>query len=361
MRPVGYLVSRNSSTSDMTMNRSRLLLAAMYRARHCLVLLAAGTFSTSAVEAVCSRPVVDAIPMLEKMERAWEEVHDYTAVLLKTERFTDGAITDERVVVKFRKPNQLYLHVLEGENAGAELLYPKPGTDNVILGRPGGVAGAVAGFLVKVPAIGQLVPYEFDLDDGRLMDGQHHPLPDSTIAGMLQLISLNLRTAVRHMEGSMCFHPGELVDGHRSTRIEVLFPSAAGIWHTVVKGETLSSIGGDYGQDRYVVMYNNPSIDPENVLLTGERVFVPRYYAARAQVWISEFFNLPIKMQMFDVENRVYETYSNVDLRIDIGLTADDFDPVLHGFPVVTTSDEGRTEANWKSPVKGSGVPAARP
>ncbi|TFH43326.1 MAG: DUF1571 domain-containing protein [Lysobacterales bacterium] len=345
----------------MTMNRSRLLLAAMYRARHCLVLLAAGTFATFAVEAGCSRPVVDAIPMLEKMERAWEEVHDYAAVLLKTERFTDGTITDERAVVKFRKPNQLYLHVLEGANAGAELLYPKPGTDNVTLGRPGGVTGAVAGFLVNVPAIGLLVPYEFDLDDSRLMDGQHHPLPDPTIAGMLQLISLNLRTAARHMEGSMCFHPGELVDGHRSIKIEVLFPSDSGIWHTVVKGETLWSIGGDYGQDRYVVMYNNPSIDPENVLPPGERIFVPRYYAARAQVWISESFNLPVKLQMFDVENRVYESYSYVDLRIDIGLTAENFDPVLHGFPVVTTLDEGQTAAHRTSPVKEFGVLDARP
>lgn len=323
--------------------------------------MAADTFATFAVEAGCSRPVVDGIPMLEKMERAWEEVHDYAAVLLKTERFTDGTITDERAVVKFRKPNQLYLHVLEGANAGAELLYPKPGTDSVTLGRLGGVAGAAAGFLVNVPAIGQLVPYEFDLDDGRLMDGQHHPLPDSSIAGMLQLISLDLRKAARHMEGSMCIHPGELVDGHRSTKIEVLFPSDAGIWHTAAKGETLWSIGGDYGQDRYVVMYNNPSIDPENELLAGERVFVPRYYAARVQVWISEFFNLPVKLQMFDVENRAYETYSNVDLRIDIGLTAEDFDPVLHGFPVVTRLDEGQTEAQRTSPVKGSGVPDARP
>jgi Protein of unknown function (DUF1571) len=298
-------------------------------------------------EGVCARPVAEAMPLLEEMERAWEQVGDYTSTLLKTERFIDGTITDERGVIKFRKPDQLYLHVLEGANAGAELLYPKPGTDSVILGRPGGVTGAVAGFLVKVPAIGKLVPYEFNLDDGRLMDGQHHPLPDSTIAGMMRLISVNLRTATRHAEGSVCFHPVELVDGQPAAKIEVRFPSDVGTWHTTREGETLWTIGGDYGQDRYVILYNNPSMDAENALAPGQRIFVPRYYAPRAVVWISRSLNLPLKLQMFDGENRVYETYSNLDLRVDVGLTSEDFDPVRHGFPVETTSDE--------KPARGSG------
>jgi len=323
--------------------RWRLLRTALYRSSTCLVIALIGAVVApvaSAADAVCARPVAEAIPLLERMERAWDEVSDYTSVLLKTERFIDGTITNERGIIKFRKPDQLYLHVLEGANAGAELLYPKPGTDSVILGRPGGVAGTVAGFLIRVPAIGKLIPYEFNLDDGRLMDGQHHPLPDSTIAGMMRLISTNLRKAVRHTEGSMCVHASEFVDGRRATKVEVRFPSDVGTWHTVADGETLWTIGSDYGQDRYVILYNNPSIEPESALSAGRRIFVPRYYAPRAFVWISESHNLPVKLQMFDSQQRLYETYSNVELRIDVGLTDDDFDPVRHGFPVVTTSDE---------------------
>lgn len=327
----------------MTKNRPRLSSAALSRKlrRLALVLASISAIPTwSAADSVCSLPVADAIPLLEKMERAWDKVNDYTSVLLKTERFVDGTITEERGIIKFRKPDQLYLNVVEGANAGAELLYPKPGTDSIILGRPGGVTGAVAGFLVNVPAIGRLVPYEFNLDDERLMDGQHHPLPDSTIAGMMQLISRNLRTAGRHREGSLCLHPRELIDGGPAARIEVLFPSHAGIWHTVKKGETLWTIGGDYGQDRYVILYNNPSVDFEKSLAAGQRLFVPRYYAPRAQVWVSEASNLPVKLQMFDSQNRTYESYANIDLRVDVGLTDKDFDPARHGFPVETTSDE---------------------
>ncbi len=43
---------------------------------------------------------------------------------------------------------------------------------------------------------------------------------------------------------------------------------------------------------------------------------------------------------MYDAEGRLYEAYSNADLRLDVGLTGDDFDPVLYGFPAVTSADE---------------------
>jgi hypothetical protein len=42
---------------------------------------------------------------------------------------------------------------------------------------------------------------------------------------------------------------------------------------------------------------------------------------------------------MYDAENRLYEAYSNVELRLDVGLTAEDFDPVLYGFPAVASAD----------------------
>lgn len=291
----------------------------------------------------CFRPVSEILPLLKQMERAWDTVTDYTAILLKTERFVDGTITRERGLIRFRKPNQLYLNVLEGANEGAEVLFPKPGTDSVVLGRPGGVSGAVAGFLVKVPAIGSLIPYEFDLDEGRLMDGQHHPLPDSTLKGMMRLVSTNVRAAARNREGSACLHPVEMVDGTPTRPLELLAPADAGVWHTVTEGETLWTIGAAYGQDRYVILYNNPGIDPVSSLQAGERIFVPRYYAPRAVIWVGIASKLPIKLEMFDRENRLYESYTNTKLRLDVGLTDEDFDPVRHGFPAVTTADEKTT------------------
>ena len=315
----------------------------------CVALLLAGVIATPvgvAAEGHCTRPVADAIPLLETMERSWSEVSDYTAHLVKTERFVDGTTATERASIAFRKPNQLYLRLLEGPNAGAELLYRKPGTDDVILVRPGGVSGTLAGFLVKVPGIGTLIPYEFALDDDRLMAGQHHPLPDSTIAGMLRLISVNLRAAAKREEGAMCIHPSELIDGHRAIKIEVLLPPDVGTWHRVMDGETLKTISEDYGQDRYVILYNNPSIHSKESLSAGDRIFVPRYYAPRTLLWVSEASDLPVKLQMSDVEKRLYEAYTNLELRIDVGLDDKLFDPVQHGFPAAAPSDGESTGAS---------------
>jgi hypothetical protein len=249
----------------MSHGRLRLSSPALLFAFHLALAIAFETFlATGASAAVnnCDQPITDVLPLLEKMERSWNEITDYTAYLHKTERFIDGTVTEERAFIKFRKPDQLYLRFLEGANPGAELLFPKPGTDSVILARPGGAAGAVAGFLMKVPAIGRLVPYEFDLHDARLMAGQHHPLPDSSLAAMMQLISVNVRTAVERLEGSMCFHAGERIDEKPTTKFEVRLPPESGVWHTIADGETLWTIGTDRAQDRYVILYNNPSLDP---------------------------------------------------------------------------------------------------
>jgi hypothetical protein len=325
----------------MTKDRFRVRPAVSIFFGRCLALLIAGITATpgaSAAGALCARPVADAIPLLETMERAWGEVSDYTAHLSKTERFVDGTIITERASLAFRKPNQLSLRLLEGANAGAELLFPKPGTDNIVLARPGGVSGALAGFLLKVPGIGTLVPYEFTLDDERLMAGQHHPLADSTIAGMLRLIATDLRAAVRRQEGGLCFHAGELVDGRQTIKVEVLLPPDVGTWHTVADGETVKTISRDYRRDRHVILYNNPSVPAKKTLSADDRIFVPQYYAPRVVLWVSAAFNLPVKLQMFDVEDRLYESYTNVSLRIDVGLDDKYFDPALHGFPAVATS-----------------------
>jgi len=307
--------------------RIRLPLAA-------LALLLGIASAAAASDRDCIRPIADLLPIVERMERSWNGVSDYTARLVKTERFVDGALTEEYGNIRFRKPNQLYLRVIDGPNAGAVLLFPKPGTDDVILGRPGGVSGTVAGFLVNLPAVGELIPHEFDLRDSRLLDGQHHPLPDSSVGGMIRLISANVRNAARRSEGRVCFHDTEIIDGHPSSKFEVRLPSDEGFWHTAAEGETLWGIGEDYGQDRYVILYNNASVERWNDLPAGTRVFIPRYYAPRTELWVSDEVHLPVRLRMYDDDERLYESYSNAGLRVDVGLTDKDFDPARHGFPV---------------------------
>ena len=94
----------------MTKIRPRLHSAAMLFSPRLLALLAAGAIAApvaSSAQTACSRPVTEAIPLIDRMERSWAEVSDYTSTLLKTERFVDGTVTEARGRVKFRKPDNL--------------------------------------------------------------------------------------------------------------------------------------------------------------------------------------------------------------------------------------------------------------
>ena len=126
----------------------------------------------------------------------------------------------------------------------------------------------------------------------------------------------------------------------------MLLPPDVGTWHRVVDGETLKTISEDYGQDRYVILYNNPSMHSKESLSAGDRIFVPRYYAPRTLLWVSDASDLPVKLQMSDVEKRLYEAYTNLELRIDVGLDDKLFDPVQHGFPAAAPSDGESTGAS---------------
>ena len=260
------------------------------------------------------------------MEDAWETVTDYTAIMAKKERFRDGTVKSQGVLVKFRKPADHYLGVREGHNEGAELLYPAGDGNDLILGHPGGFTGTAARFLGRIPGIRRAVPEEFSIEDPRLLNGQHHTILDLNLGKMVRLISQAVRTSAEYGEGQIIVHPSEDVDGRPAEVLELLYPPDAGFMLTVQQGDTLFSVARESGQDMFVILYNNPEIGGATDLRSGQRIFIPRYYAARAVVWIGHESRLPLRLEIYDGEGRLYESYEHSELAIDVGLTDMDFD-----------------------------------
>ena len=260
------------------------------------------------------------------MEDAWETVTDYTAIIAKKERFRDSTVRSQQVLLKFRKPADHYLSVREGPNEGAELLYPTGDGNDLILAHPGGLTGTVARFLGRVPGIRRAVPEEFSIEDPRVFKGQHHTILDLNLGRMVRLISQAVRTAAEYGEGQIIVHPSEDVDGWPAEVLELLYPTDAGFMLTVQQGDTLFSVARETGQDVYVLLYNNPEISEATDLRSGQRIFVPRYYAARAVVWIGHEPRLPLRLEIYDGQDRLYESYEHSELAINIGLTDMDFD-----------------------------------
>ncbi len=283
--------------------------------------------------APASRPRQDPQVNLERtleiigsMEDAWETITDYTAIVAKTERFRDGTVRSEQALVKYRKPADHYLRVLDGDDKGAEVLYPTGDNSDLILAHKGGVTGAVARFIGGIPGIGGVIPKEFGIEDPRLLARQHHIIFDINLGKVGRLIAQPVRTSAEHGEGQIIFHPSEEVNGRPADVMELLYPADAGIIRTVQEGDTLFSVAPEWGQDMAVILYNNPEIDGPTDLRAGQSIFVPRYYGARVVLWIGQQPRLPLKLEIYDSMGRLYESYEHSELRINIGLTDMDFD-----------------------------------
>jgi outer membrane lipoprotein-sorting protein len=282
------------------------------------------------VVGVGQEPQVDlerALEIVGSMEDAWETINDYTAIVAKTERFRDGTVRSEQALVKYRKPADHYLRVLDGDDKGAEVLYPTGDNNDLILAHKGGVTGAVARFIGGIPGIGRVIPKEFGIEDPRLLARQHHIIFDINLGKVGRLIAQPVRTSAEHGEGKIIFHPSEEVNGRPADVMELLYPADAGIIRTVQEGDTLFSVAPEWGQDMAVILYNNPEIDGPTDLRAGQSIFVPRYYGARVVLWIGQEPRLPLKLEIYDGEGRLYESYEHSELRLNTGLTDMDFDP----------------------------------
>jgi hypothetical protein len=266
------------------------------------------------------------LSLISSMEQAWSEVNDYTKEVEKTERLVDGTMTRQTVLVKFRRPNQHYLRVLQGPGAGSELIYPKNSSELVAVAHAGGFRGKLANVLKNTVLLRSLVPAEFSLQDPEIVKGQHQTVIDSNLGQTIHQIADNLRTAVELGEGEMRLEQECPGVGECMYRVDVELPTNAGELHEVKEGESLWTIASQYDRPMYVIWYNNPDMRKPTDVRPGQIVFVPRYYAAKGHIWISQRTNLLAKLEIFDREGNLYERYIYTTIKTNIGLTDLDFD-----------------------------------
>jgi hypothetical protein len=284
----------------------------------------AGVTSAGAADTVSE--VDRVLALIDGMEHAWSEVSDYTKEVEKTERLIDGTITRQKVFIKFRRPHQYYMRVLDGRGSGSELIYPKSADELVAVAHGGGFRGKVATFLKMTVLLRRLVPTEFDLHDPEIIKGQHQTVLDSDLGRTIHQIAKNLRTAAELGEGHMWLEQECTEDGECLHRINVALPMDAGVMHDVKKGESLWTIATQYDCPMYVIWYNNPDMRGPSNLRPGQTVFVPRYYAANGRIWISPRNKLLTKLEIYDSAGRLYERYVYSQIQTNVGLSDLHFD-----------------------------------
>jgi len=203
---------------------------------------------------------------LRRAEQRLSKVESYVAVFHKQERIRGNLTKEETVLFKFKKPFKAYMKWIREPYRGRESLYVEGCNNN----------------LIKVHECGFL-GLELDLDPrgSLVMKGSRHPITDSGIENVVNLIGRELKKGIRKGEISIRMNGEETIYGRDTRQMEIVFSG--------------SSARG--------------------------------YYCYRAVINIDAENELPIRVQIFDWDNRLVEKYGYEAVALNAGLTDADFDP----------------------------------
>jgi outer membrane lipoprotein-sorting protein len=205
--------------------------------------------------------------VLEEMRQAYAAVEQYTATFLIQERLDGELRPPQRLVLKFKKPFKVYLRWLTGKNEGRQALYPAGIDGNELW--------------VRLPILLGAITVSLDPQSPRARKDSRHAITDVGIGRLLDFFSDN---TFRGLER------GEVTienSGHRATF--------------------------DRQTDRYTLHF---PADPAS-----------GYYCRTAFVDVDREYRLPIYTEIFAWDGQLIERYGYLDLRLNPGLTDEDFDP----------------------------------
>lgn len=262
-----------------------------------------------------SREAIDARvrSLAADMQAAMDQVRDYTMILEMAERSDGKMPRREPLLIKWARPEKLYVKYLREHWGGREVLYIRGKNDDLVKVRNG---------------VFPDVTINLDPRGSIAMDGNHHPVTEVSLQFFINTTVRNLLRAVDRKEGLIEIVDKQTMLGRKCTLIRWKMDKD-GLTHIMQDGETLWDVAQRYGSDMNLILHHNrhkgwdEPDDPDE----GDRVFVPRYYASRAAVWIDDELKLPVKGQFWDFDGRLYEEYCHRDLRVNVGLGGRDFDP----------------------------------
>ncbi len=213
-------------------------------------------------------PTADFMRLLDLAERQYSQIHDYTSTMISRERVGEVLRPQERILLKFQRPFKVYMRWMEGPSKGREGLY---------------VSGAnQSKFLVSEPrGIQRLFTAALEPTDRRVMEQSRHPVTDIGIGRLLEIVGENARRAQRNGVLRVVDRGFVEYDGRRVRQVECLLP-----------------------QDSHA-----------------------GYYGYRVLLNFDEEFHLPTRVVVHDWDDQLVEDYTYSDLRVNPGLTSQDFDP----------------------------------
>ncbi len=191
----------------------------------------------------------------------------YTAIFHKQERISEKLTNEETIFLKFKKPFNVYMKWVKEPHKGRESLYVEGFNGNLVKIRECGLAG--------------LVTVDIDPKSTLIMKGSRHPITDTGIEHLVKLMIENLEKGLKAQEIDIRDHGEERLYGRATRRIEITF-------------------------------HKNKSRN---------------YYCHRALINLDLETKLPVRVNIYDWDDTLLESYVYESVKLDAGLTEADFDP----------------------------------
>jgi len=236
----------------------------------CAAITAAVLFMGSS-SACASGVDTDALSSLNRMQRAYGGVKDYTANFLKQERVNGELLPQENVYLKYKKPASIYMKWLKGPDEGREALYVAGANGNNLVGHEGGFTG--------------FVTLNLDPNGSLAMKGNRHPITDVGIGRLIDIVMGEVQKSRKAGEGSI----------------------------------TLSS-------DK---VFGKPA---QKVVVAAPPVNTRGYYARKSEIWIDPVSGLPLQIKVYGWNMELLESYGYRDLKINPGLSDREFERDFPGY-----------------------------
>ena len=251
---------------------------------------------------------------LHAMGTAAGGVRDYTMTLVSQEWKGDALGAEQTLLTKWARPFKVYYKRMCEPHRGREILYA-PGWNRERL-------------RVSLKTWPKNIKLNLDPRGDLAMGGTRHPVYESSLIYLVEVILENFRRADERREAHVEDLGLDTILGRPCHRVRVrATPSTSS--YTLSAGETLWDVAERFDIAMAPLLHENRDLEWETPgdAKPGQSIRVPRYYAARIDLWIDDELQLPLRAEIYDGAGALFERFEHRDLRINVGLGPRDFSP----------------------------------
>jgi nucleoid-associated protein YgaU len=252
--------------------------------------------------------------LLHAMAQAVEGVRDYTMTLISQEWNGDGMAPAETLVTKWARPFKVYFKRLTEPHLGREILFVDGWNSDKL---KVSVHAWPINFRVNLNPHGDLAMAE-----------AKHPVDESSLVYLVSVVLDNFRRAEERGEAIAEDRGSETILGRSCRRVRVL-TSQSVTSYTLPHGETLWDVEKKFDAAMAPLLHANRDLGwtTPGDAKPGQTIRVPRYYAARIDLWIDDGLLLPLRAEIYDERGAIFERFEHRDLHVNVGLGPQDFSP----------------------------------